>query len=69
MQDGEAGQGQQNKCGNHKLSVVTGRYGNVALEDRLCTEEKIDIDDEIQCSIVIILKIVGRDTITLILIL
>ena len=36
------------KCANHKLPVVTGRYGNIALEHRLCTLcDKNDIGDEI----------------------
>ena len=36
------------KCVNHKLPVVTGRYGNIALEHRLYTLcDKNDIGDEI----------------------
>ncbi len=36
------------KCANHKLPVVTGRYGNIALEHRLCILcKRGDIGDEI----------------------
>ena len=35
------------KCGNHKLPIVSGRYRNISLEDRICSLcDHNDVGDE-----------------------